>query len=122
MTININEEKIVELANELGLSPWPIEKDEGSPIAFYIDRDIEDTSLYNMARVTVEPDSEEVVAHCGLYNAKGAVSSDKAKTYPSIEVAIKDIKDRFDHLRAPYQPTRKKVEKKVPRSTLRYIH
>lgn len=122
MTISINEDQIVELATEHGLSPWPIENEEGKPIAFYLDRDIEDTSLYNMARVTVELGSEAIIAHCGLYNAKGVVSSDKVKTYHSIELAFKDIKDRFDDLRAPFQPTSKKPEKKVARSSLRYIH
>lgn len=121
MNHTIDEEQLAEIAAQHGLTPWPIEAVEGKPIAFYIDRDIEDTSLYNIARVVVSSEREEVTAHCSLCNAKGKVADDPVQVYPNISVAVVDIKKRFDSLRAPYQP-RKKVERKTAPSPVRFIH
>lgn len=118
--MNFNQEQLTELAKKLGLNPSDVEN-EGNRIAFYLDRDIEETSLYNIARVVIEPDTEQIVAHCTLCNATGKVAHDTAKTYPKIDLALEDIKVRFEHLRAPYQP-RKKPERKVANAKVRYIH
>jgi hypothetical protein len=110
--MKISQDQINELASKHGMSPWDVETNGTTSSKVYLDRDIADTSLYNMARVSIPENDDPVVAYCGLYNAKGKVSTDGEKEYSNVELAIKDVDIRFNLLRAPYQPIKKVV--KVP--------
>lgn len=105
----VNTDQIIELAAPHGINVWPIElNDDG--IAFYLDRDIANTSLYTLGRVTIPSKSGKIEAYCGLYNAQGnKISSDKLVGYETLEVTLKAINQRFERLKAPFcakQPQR----------------
>jgi len=93
----LNQEQINELAQEFGLCVSEVDQKD-SQYSFYLDRDVPNSSLYNMARVVVNDNPLQIEVDCCLLNGKGKISSDQHQAYSDLRLALKDVNKRFASL------------------------
>lgn len=110
--MKISQDEIDELATSVGLLPSAIEEGINHNKTVYLERDIEGTSLYAMALMSVPVESGQIKVFCGLYNAQRKVASDGEVYYQDLDQAVKAVDSRFNALRSPFQPVVRRLAKR----------